>query len=102
MEISAQEFHKKIQNKEDLFLLDVRTKEEYEEDNISNTILIPIKVLDTKLNEIPKNKLIITICAHGNRSLRAAQFLNAHGYKALSLEGGMEAWNNLIINEAAS
>ena len=97
MEISPSELHKKI-NKENIFLLDVRTLEEYKEDKIENTILIPIQVLDTRYKEIPKDKEIITICAHGNRSLRATKFLNSLGYKALSLKGGMEDWNNLIKN----
>jgi len=99
MEMTAQELYKKIKNKQDIFLLDVRTKKEYEEDKIKNTTLIPIQVLDTKLNELPRNKIIITICAHGNRSMRAAIYLKEKKYDVFSLKGGIEAWNDFIKNE---
>ena len=97
--MTAQELYKKIKNKQDIFLLDVRTKKEYEEDKIKNTTLIPIQVLDTKLNELPRNKIIITICAHGNRSMRAAIYLKEKKYDVFSLKGGIEAWNDFIKNE---
>ena|SRR3989344_6380643 len=93
--IEPEELKKKLENKKNIFLLDVRTPEEFEEQRIKGSINIPINELQERLNEIPKDKEIITICEHGNRSLRAAYFLNKKGYKALSLTGGMEDWSRL-------
>jgi glyoxylase-like metal-dependent hydrolase (beta-lactamase superfamily II) len=56
---------------------------------------IPNYELGSHLQEIPKEKEIITICAHGNRSLESALFMNEKRYKVLSLKGGMAAWNNV-------
>ena len=82
--IEPGELKKKLENKENIFLLDVRTPEEFEEQRIKGSINIPINELQERLNEIPKDKEIIMICEHGNRSLHAAYYLNKKGYKALS------------------
>jgi len=95
--IEPEELKKKLENKENIFLLDVRTPEEFGEYRIDGSVNIPITELQRRMNEIPKDKKIITICEHGNRSLRAAYVLNKNGYKALSLTGGMEVWNRLNV-----
>src|SRR3989344_1143408 len=93
--IEPEDLKKKLENHENVFLLDVRTPEEFQDYKIEGSVNIPINQLQSRMNEIPKNKEIITICEHGNRSFRAAIFLNKNGYKALSLTGGMEVWNRL-------
>src|SRR3989344_4447637 len=93
--IEPEELKKKLGKKENIFLLDVRTPEEFQEHKIEGSVNIPITELQRRMDEIPKDKEIITICEHGNRSLRAAYYLNKNGYKALSLTGGMEDWNRL-------
>jgi glyoxylase-like metal-dependent hydrolase (beta-lactamase superfamily II) len=47
------------------------------------------------LKEIPKDKEIVTVCAHGNRSLMAARLLNQLGYNVKSVKGGMAGWNKV-------
>ncbi|MDO8657090.1 MAG: rhodanese-like domain-containing protein [Nanoarchaeota archaeon] len=79
----------------DLFLCDVREPFEYEEGHISGSVNIPLGQLSQKLKCIPREKTIITICAHGIRSERARQFLSEQGYAALTLVGGMQAWDEL-------
>ncbi|TLX87976.1 MAG: rhodanese-like domain-containing protein, partial [Thaumarchaeota archaeon] len=80
-EIDPTELKKKIDNNENIFILDVRTPQEYESWKISydkheNPKLIPVDRLfmndSSLLKEIPKDKEIVTVCAHGNRSLMAA------------------------------
>ena len=97
--IEPEELKRKMKNNENIFLLDVRTPEEFEEYRIAGSINIPINDLEERIDEIPKDKEIITICEHGNRSLRAAYVLNKNGYKALSLTGGMEAWNSITTED---
>lgn len=103
-EIEPEDLKKKIDNDENVFLLDVRTPQEYEAWRISydkyvNPKLIPVDRLFVSdpilLKEIPKDKEIVTVCAHGNRSLIAANILNQLGYNVKSVKGGMAGWNKV-------
>ncbi|HEX2305141.1 MAG TPA: rhodanese-like domain-containing protein [Nitrososphaeraceae archaeon] len=103
-EIEPTELKKKIDNQEDIYILDVRTPQEYETwklsyDNHENPKLIPVDRLflndSNLLKEIPKDKEIVTVCAHGNRSMMAARLLNQLGYNAKSVRGGMASWNKV-------
>jgi len=92
MELTVTDLKSKLKNKDSIFLLDVSTPPEFAAAKIDGSVNIPIQELQSRINEVPKDKEIITICAHGNRSLRAAHYLHGNGYKALSLTGGLEAW----------
>jgi glyoxylase-like metal-dependent hydrolase (beta-lactamase superfamily II)/rhodanese-related sulfurtransferase len=103
-EIEPNELKKKIDSNDDIFILDVRTPQEYETwklsyDKHDTPRLIPVDSLMTYhsdlLAEIPKDKEIITICAHGNRSMIAANMLSKLGYNVKSLSGGMAGWNKV-------
>ena len=97
-EIEPKELKKKIDNHENIFILDVRTPQEYEAwklsyENHQNPKLIPVDRLfmndPNLLKEIPKDQEIVTLCAHGNRSMMAARLLNQLGYNVKSVRGGM-------------
>jgi len=77
-----------------ILLIDVRTPEEYSEWHIEGSLNIPLQQLSSKqaIEKIPKDKELITICAHGNRSKVAKFIFQRYGYKVKSLEGGMSAW----------
>jgi glyoxylase-like metal-dependent hydrolase (beta-lactamase superfamily II)/rhodanese-related sulfurtransferase len=103
-QINPSDLKKKIDNNEDIFILDVRTPQEYESwrlsyDRHKTLKLIPVDSLLAQgshlIKEIPKDKEIITICAHGIRSMAAANFLNQLGYDVKSLSGGMAGWNKV-------
>ena len=80
-----------------LVLLDVRSVGEYNDElgHLRNSILIPIKELEGRVDELEehKDKTIITYCSHGVRSARAAKLLTQKGYKVYSLIGGLTKWN---------
>jgi adenylyltransferase/sulfurtransferase len=71
-----------------LFLLDVREVSEYETRNIGG-LLIPLNELPTRLSDLPKDKEIAVLCAHGVRSMHACEYLLNEGYKVCNLEGGI-------------
>ncbi len=83
-------------DKENLFLLDVREPDEYKQWNIDGSVNIPVGKLseEESLNLIPKDKKIVTICPHGNRSTVAKYILERYGYNAASLKGGLKAWSS--------
>ncbi|HEY8475419.1 MAG TPA: MBL fold metallo-hydrolase [Chloroflexota bacterium] len=77
----------------DAVLLDVREPEEYAHGHVPGAVNLPQAELATRLGEVPRDRLIYTICRSGMRSLRAAQFLAQVGYpRVASVRGGTEAW----------
>jgi glyoxylase-like metal-dependent hydrolase (beta-lactamase superfamily II)/rhodanese-related sulfurtransferase len=102
LQIKAENLKQKIDKGEDIFILDVRTQEEHKAwkisyDKYKDPSLIPIDDLSSPdaLKNIPKDKEIVTFCAHGNRSMSAAKILSQHGYNAKSVKGGLDGWNDV-------
>ncbi|WP_273274506.1 FAD-dependent oxidoreductase [Maribacter polysiphoniae] len=94
--ISGVDLMEKLNNNEDIFLLDVRGPDEYEQTRLGlGETLIPLGTLRMRLDEMPqdKNMEIITYCKISLRGYEAAVLLKAHGYtKVKVLEGGITAW----------
>lgn len=75
------------------FLLDVREPDEYAAGHVPGALNVPQAELATRLDEVPRDRTVLTICAAGFRSLRAAQFLKQVGYERVSsVAGGTTAW----------
>jgi NADPH-dependent 2,4-dienoyl-CoA reductase/sulfur reductase-like enzyme/rhodanese-related sulfurtransferase len=94
--ISAMELKERLDQKEEMFLLDTRGADEYEQTRLGiGETLIPIGLLRKRLNELPqdRNTGIVTYCKISLRGYEAAVLLKAHGYKHVKvLEGGIMAW----------
>ena len=76
-----------------LFVLDVRTPQEYAEGHVPGAVNVPYDQLASRLAEIPKDKDVVLYCKSGRRAGIAADVLAANGYTRLShLEGDMPAW----------
>ncbi len=69
----------KIISDNNYIIVDVRTKEEYDESHIKGSINIPYDEIDEKTN-LDKNKTIIVYCRSGNRSSKAYNTLKDLGY----------------------
>lgn len=99
--ISALELKEKINRGDDMFLIDTRSPDEYEETRLGiGEHLIPLGMLRNRLNELPedKDKEIITFCKISLRGYEAAVMLKAFGFNNVKvLEGGMSAW--LFVKE---
>ena len=77
----------------DVFLLDVRTKEEYNESHIKTAHLIPVQELEQNIDRIPKDRNVVVYCASGKRSARACGILKNKRLKAIyDIEGGIHRW----------
>ena len=85
--LTAEEFHQH-QHKKEVFLLDVRDKNEHDAFNLGG-LHIPLKELEQRKNELPSNKKIIIYCQSGIRSSTAAQFLRQTNLDAMSVFGGI-------------
>src|SRR5829696_4141338 len=102
LQIKPYDLKKRIDEGEDIFILDVRTPEEHKSwkvsyDRYQDSSVIPIDALSSadSLKQIPKDKEIVTFCGHGNRSMTAAKTLSELGYNAKSIEGGLDGWNSV-------
>ncbi|MEV5693012.1 rhodanese-like domain-containing protein [Micromonospora globbae] len=73
-------------------VVDVREPFEYIEGHVPGARLVPLAQLPTALGDLPRNRPVYVICASGNRSLAAAQFLARAGIDARSVSGGTGAW----------
>ena len=75
------------------FFLDVRSQEEWDQFHITGSSLIPLDQLQSRLNELPKNKDIVVVCLSGHRSQSGTTILQQSGFKRVScLTGGLQAW----------
>jgi len=82
--------------KEQPFLLDVRTMDEFRGKHLEGAVNIPLDALPYKLEEVPRDRSVLVYCLHGMRSGKAAAFLVAKGYaKITMLDGGMDALEEL-------
>lgn len=98
-EISPGIVVQKIEEKQDIVLLDVRTPEEYEEVHLKNSLLVPVQELSQKtlndagLSKSAKDEEIIIYCRSGNRSTQAYEIMQSLGYTNIkSIAGGMIHW----------
>jgi len=91
-EISPEELKRRLDAKEDLFILDVREPHEYQICNLGG-YLIPLNDLPKRVNELDTSRTIVAHCKMGGRSAKAADFLRKAGFKnVLNLTGGINAW----------
>ena len=82
-----------VDQREDLYLLDVRTLGEYQQVRINGAQLIPIGQLVKRLAEVPKNRPVLVYCAVGSRSAQVVNYLARKGYPELyNLYGGIYSW----------
>lgn len=74
-------------------ILDVREAWELDICALTDCLHIPLGDLAHRVDELPKDRLIVVVCHTGRRSLMATQFLRGAGVvQAVNLEGGVEAW----------
>lgn len=97
-QITVEQLKKKLDAKENIFVLDVREPHEYPIANLGAP-LIPVGTIESRLNEIAehKNDEIIVHCRSGARSQKAALALKAAGFTNVSnLSGGILAWADKV------
>jgi adenylyltransferase/sulfurtransferase len=88
---------RRMDAKEDFYLLDVREPNEFQIGRIPGSTLIPLGEVPQRVVEIPRDKEIVVHCKSGARSARAAGFLRQQGFaRVKNLKGGILAWSDQI------
>jgi rhodanese-related sulfurtransferase len=78
---------------DDVCVLDVREEWEFRRGRVPGALHVPLGQLAQRAAGLPRDKRILVICEHGNRSLAAADFLRRVGFAdAASVRGGTAAW----------
>ncbi len=94
--LSTTEFDKAIKNK-NIQLLDVRTKEEYQQGHIANSLQAnwndDAEFLK-RSEALSTTKPVYVYCLAGGRSSAAAENLRKRGYAVYELKGGISGWKN--------
>lgn len=99
-EISPETLKARLDQGEDIAIIDVREPHEYAIANIGGA-LIPHKQVGEHTYKIPKDKPVVVHCKSGVRSAKAIRELqDEHGYdNLLNLKGGILAWADDIEPE---
>jgi hydroxyacylglutathione hydrolase len=77
----------------DAFVLDVREPHEYAAGHVPGAVSVPQADLALQLDEVPRDRDVLVVCASGMRSMRSAQFLKQVGFERVTnLSGGTNGW----------
>ena len=77
----------------DAVLLDVREDDEWQAGHAPDAVHIPMTELADRLDDLPEATPLYVICRSGGRSARVTGYLNANGWDAVNVAGGMGAWS---------
>ncbi|MFZ0633586.1 MAG: molybdopterin-synthase adenylyltransferase MoeB [Acidobacteriaceae bacterium] len=95
-QMSVKELRQRLDQGDDLYVLDVREPWEYEVANIGGH-LIPLNDLPRRVAELNPDQEIVVQCKSGGRSQRAAEFLARNGFEKIhNLAGGILAWSSEV------
>ena len=78
-------------------LLDVRTRDEFDEGHIAGAILVDVNesnFVEQAMSMLDKQRPVAVYCRSGRRSARAASLLTEKGYTVTNLGGGVMAWQD--------
>lgn len=93
-EINSQELKQKLDNGENIILIDCREKDEWDAGHIDSAKLIPLSEFEQRHSEVgPTDAEIIIQCRSGKRSMNACMMLQNNGWEKLTnLSDGILGW----------
>lgn len=92
-EMNVDSLKQRLDAGEDVFVLDVRSPQELEQEGmIEGSLNIPIDDLESRMAEVPKDKPLAIYCHRGGRASSAAALLREKGYTEPIEYGGISAW----------
>lgn len=100
-EMTAKEITQKVMNKEAFFILDVRTEEAFADWKIEGENITYLNIpyfdlidgIEGILDQLPKDKPILVVCAKEGSSVMVAEMIAEAGHDVSYLRGGMKAWS---------
>jgi adenylyltransferase/sulfurtransferase len=97
-EITATELKQRLDNGDDIQIIDVREPVEVATARIPDSIHIPLGQVINRMSEIDPARETVVHCKGGGRSARAIEALTRAGFqgKMSNLKGGITAWSNEV------
>jgi len=93
--LTVQELKKRLDRGDNLVVLDVRRKDEWNNGHIEGALHIYVGHLEERLNEVPVDQAIAVICNVGHRASLGASILCREGHQEVyNVLGSMTAWEN--------
>jgi len=97
MQIEPRELADWIAGGEPVYLLDVRTREEWEAVKLADSHLFTQELMQEILTKESRTGLFVIYDHKGERSMDAAAFFQGHGFENVrSLRGGIDAWSTEV------
>jgi rhodanese-related sulfurtransferase len=94
MQIEPRELSERIASGEPIYLLDVRTREDFEEVKLREARLFTQELMQEILGSESRTNLFVIYDHTGARSMDAAAYFQGHGFENVkSLRGGIDAWS---------
>lgn len=92
-QIDVWQLRERLQSGDDGLVLDVRQPKEWNSGHIAGAVHITGAELPKRIDEVPRNRPVATICGSGYRSSVAASLLQSAGFDDVTnVLGGMNAW----------
>ena len=97
-EITATELKQRLDNGDDIQIVDVREDNEVAIGRIPNSVHIRLAEVLNRMDEIDPNRETVVHCKMGGRSARAIEALQRSGFKGklINLKGGITGWSNEV------
>ena len=97
-EITATELKQRLDNGDDIQIIDVREDNEVAIGRIPNSVHIRLPEVLNRMGEIDPSRETVVHCKMGGRSARAIDVLERSGFKGklMNLKGGITAWSNEV------
>ncbi|WP_193106540.1 rhodanese-like domain-containing protein [Brachybacterium sp. FME24] len=74
-------------------LIDVREQSEWDAGHAPTAQHLPASILLESLDKLPEDDAdLYIVCRTGGRSFQVSQWLNANGFDAINVAGGMDMW----------
>ncbi len=97
-EITATELKQRLDQGDDIQIIDVREAHEVAIATIPNAAHIPLGQILNRMQEIDPNRETVVHCKMGGRSAKAIEALKRSGFSGnlMNLKGGITAWSNEV------
>jgi rhodanese-related sulfurtransferase len=97
-EITPEEVKTKLDQGDEITLLDVRESWEFETAKMAGAKLVPMGDVPSRAHqELDPEDHIVVVCHHGVRSMNVTAWLRQQGFeKAQSMRGGIDAWSRQV------
>jgi rhodanese-related sulfurtransferase len=77
-------------------ILDVREADEFRSVRVPGSLFVPMSQLGARLQDVPKDRPLLVLCATGSRSQQVTGYLLQNGWQDVgNIAGGITAWERM-------